>query len=218
LFVPAMPPAPLAPVQLASAGVAAASPTAVQAKAHTHLRVGRERLDVLEGERVTIAGSLGGGAHTAALSRRTIVLQALGARGWRTLKTARTNASGRFRIQFTPRTIGSRAVRISFAGDATDAPALKRLGRLDVYREVGASWYGGGGTTACGSTLTSGTMGVANKTLPCGTLVTLRYGGRTVRVPVIDRGPYVEGREYDLTEATKDALGFEGTGEVWATS
>jgi rare lipoprotein A (peptidoglycan hydrolase) len=36
-------------------------------------------------------------------------------------------------------------------------------------------------------------------------------------VPVVDRGPYVAGREYDLTEATKRALGFEGTGEVWAT-
>jgi rare lipoprotein A (peptidoglycan hydrolase) len=61
-------------------------------------------------------------------------------------------------------------------------------------------------------------MGVANKTLPCGTLVTLRYGGRTVRVPVVDRGPYVEGREFDLTEATKEALGFAGVGEVWSTS
>ena len=55
-------------------------------------------------------------------------------------------------------------------------------------------------------------MGVANKTLPCGTLVTLRYDGRTVRVPVVDRGPYVAGREFDLTEATKQALGFGGVG------
>jgi len=61
-------------------------------------------------------------------------------------------------------------------------------------------------------------MGVANKTLPCGTLVTLRYAGRMVRVPVIDRGPYVAGREFDLTEATKRALGFGGVGEVWSTS
>jgi rare lipoprotein A len=74
------------------------------------------------------------------------------------------------------------------------------------------------GSLACGGWLTSATLGVANKTLPCGTLVTLRYDGRTVRVPVVDRGPYVAGREYDLTEATKRALGFEGVGEVWATS
>jgi len=61
-------------------------------------------------------------------------------------------------------------------------------------------------------------MGVANRTLPCGTLVTLRYNGRTVRVPVIDRGPYVGSREFDLTEATKLALGFGDTGTVWSTS
>ena len=61
-------------------------------------------------------------------------------------------------------------------------------------------------------------MGVANKTLPCGMLVTLHYGGHTVRVPVIDRGPYVEGREFDLTEATKNALGFGDTGQVWSTN
>jgi rare lipoprotein A (peptidoglycan hydrolase) len=47
--------------------------------------------------------------------------------------------------------------------------------------------------------------------------VTLRYNGRTVRVPVIDRGPYVGSRELDLTEATKLALGFGDTGIVWST-
>jgi rare lipoprotein A len=61
-------------------------------------------------------------------------------------------------------------------------------------------------------------MGVANKTLPCGTLVTLRYDGRTVRVPVVDRGPYAAGRDFDLTEATKQTLGFGGVGQVWSTS
>jgi rare lipoprotein A len=88
---------------------------------------------------------------------------------------------------------------------------------LRSYRLAGASWYGGGGSLACGGELTGATMGVANETLPCGTLVTLRYGGREVSVPVVDRGPYVAGREFDLTEATKRALGFEGVGDVWST-
>ena len=62
-----------------------------------------------------------------------------------------------------------------------------------------------------------GTMGVANKTLPCGTKVKLRYHGRTVTVPVIDRGPYVAGRDYDLTEAAKRCgSGFPGVGTVLA--
>jgi len=91
----------------------------------------------------------------------------------------------------------------------------RSTGRRRAFRPAIASWYGGGGTLACGGYLTSSTMGVANKTLPCGTVVTIRYGGRTVRVRVIDRGPYVEGREFDLTEATKTALGFEGVGEIW---
>lgn len=83
------------------------------------------------------------------------------------------------------------------------------------YHLAGASWYGGGGSLACGGTLTSSTRGVANKTLPCGTIVFLRYHGNKVEVPVIDRGPFVAGREFDLTEATKRALGFGDTGEVW---
>jgi rare lipoprotein A (peptidoglycan hydrolase) len=84
-----------------------------------------------------------------------------------------------------------------------------------VFHLAEASWYGGGGSLACGGTLTSWTLGVANKTLPCGTWLTLRYRGRQVRVRVIDRGPFVPGREFDLTEATKRALGFGDLGEVW---
>jgi rare lipoprotein A len=48
-------------------------------------------------------------------------------------------------------------------------------------------------------------------------MLTLRYGRRTVRVPVIDRGPYVGGREFDLTAATKDRLHFGGVGTVLVT-
>jgi rare lipoprotein A (peptidoglycan hydrolase) len=98
---------------------------------------------------------------------------------------------------------------------ATHRPAGHR--HRHVYRLVEVSWYGGGGSLACGGWLTSSTIGVANKTLPCGTRVTLRYHGRTLRVRVIDRGPYVAGREYDLTEATARALRFEGVGAMWAS-
>ena len=82
------------------------------------------------------------------------------------------------------------------------------------------SWYGPGlygGHLACGGTLTTGTLGVANKSLPCGARVTLRHRGRTVRVPVVDRGPYVGGREYDLTSATAQKLGFHGHGALLVT-
>ena len=73
-----------------------------------------------------------------------------------------------------------------------------------------ASWYGPGfygNRTACGQLYTPEIQGVAHKTLPCGTLVTLTYGSRVVTVSVIDRGPYIAGRTLDLSNATKLALG-----------
>jgi rare lipoprotein A (peptidoglycan hydrolase) len=91
------------------------------------------------------------------------------------------------------------------------------LGRFNVYRGGGASWYGGGGTTACGQRLTDSTMGVAHKTLPCGTKVTFRYRGRTATARVIDRGPFIAGRDWDLTVALKRAIGFGDVGQVLTT-
>jgi rare lipoprotein A len=38
-----------------------------------------------------------------------------------------------------------------------------------------------------------------------------------VNVRVIDRGPYVGGREFDLTEATAHRLRFHGHGEILTT-
>jgi hypothetical protein len=73
-----------------------------------------------------------------------------------------------------------------------------------------ASYFGPGlygNRTACGLTLTTTLQGVAHRTLPCGTLVHLSYAGHDVTVPVVDRGPNVAGREFDLTYATKLALG-----------
>jgi rare lipoprotein A (peptidoglycan hydrolase) len=67
---------------------------------------------------------------------------------------------------------------------------------------------------ACGGVLHVPQLGVANKTLPCGTEVIFRYGGRAIRVPVIDRGPYIPGREWDLTGATALALHFPGLGPI----
>jgi rare lipoprotein A len=176
------------------------------------LRIRRVKLDVLDGSVASVAGTLRPG-----LARRRVDLQRLGGHGWRTIAHTITHPRGRFVLRYTPHRLLTERVRVLFDGDARDLSAHRTVGRLSSYRLAGASWYGGGGGLACGGQLTSATMGVANKTLPCGTRVTLRYGGREVRVPVIDRGPYVAGREFDLTEATKRALGFEGVGEVWST-
>jgi rare lipoprotein A len=52
----------------------------------------------------------------------------------------------------------------------------------------------------------------------CGHRLTVRYQGRSTTVTVVDRGPYVHGREYDLTEATRNYLGFDGVDEIWTTT
>jgi len=77
-------------------------------------------------------------------------------------------------------------------------------------RSQQASWYGPGfwgNRTACGKKLRKRTIGVAHKKLPCGSRVVFAYGGRWVRAKVIDRGPYVKGRKWDLTRALAKKLG-----------
>ncbi len=85
-------------------------------------------------------------------------------------------------------------------------------------RYAGASWYGGttmwGRSTACGQVLRPSTIGVANKTLPCGTPVKFVWHGHSIVAPVIDRGPYIRGRAWDLTAAAAEALEFEGIGRI----
>lgn len=98
--------------------------------------------------------------------------------------------------------------------------ASERLGNAYVFRRSFASYYGPGlygSGLACGGHLTASTIGVAHKTLPCGTKVTFNIGHKTVTARVIDRGPYVSGRDWDLTSALKRKLHFGSTGPVNAT-
>ena len=105
-------------------------------------------------------------------------------------------------------------------GAASTTASVSEDGDLafSPFRYAGASWYGGpsmwGRETACGRTLRPSTLGVAHKTLPCGTTVKFVYHGRALVTQVIDRGPYVKGRAWDLTQAASEALGFDGVGRV----
>lgn len=132
-------------------------------------------------------------------------------------KATHTRRDGHFRVKIRPRSVGEYKVRVSARGNRSGAGRSARAGRVTIYRAAEASWYGPGfygSRTACGQTLSASIVGVANKTLPCGTKVKLRYRGHTVRAKVIDRGPYAGNREYDLTYATKRKLGFGSTGTV----
>ena len=91
-------------------------------------------------------------------------------------------------------------------------PALVALMRM-----LKATWYGPGfygKRTACGVVLRPGTLGVAHRTLPCGTRVTFYHAGHFLTLAVIDRGPFRRGVEWDLTAGAASRLGFQATGRL----
>lgn len=84
------------------------------------------------------------------------------------------------------------------------------------FRPAIASFYGPGlygNPLGCGGTLQPGTRGVAHKTLRCGQRLRICLR-RCVSARVIDRGPYVGDREFDLTVATARGVGLRGVGRV----
>lgn len=98
-------------------------------------------------------------------------------------------------------------------GSAAPAPAAATPA-VQPHSGAVATWFGPGfygRQTACGQTLTPGVIGVANRTLPCGTLVQITYNGHTLTVPVLDRGPYAHHASWDLTAGAAGALGITET-------
>ena len=147
---------------------------------------------------------------------RPVAVQRRSRSGWRTVARTTAARDGAFRTGYTPRAGGRFTYRAVPAGGS--GAAAPRVG-VTVFPRARATWYGPGfwgNTTACGQELTREMLGVAHKTLPCGTKVTLMYRGRTLTVPVIDRGPYAEGYDYDLTQATMERLGMPGTSTIGA--
>ena len=82
-----------------------------------------------------------------------------------------------------------------------------------------ASWYGpgfSGKKTASGDIFDDGKLTAAHKTLPFGSKakVTNLSNGKSVKVEINDRGPYVENRIIDLSQAAAHALGMIDHGVV----
>lgn len=166
--------------------------------------VSMKRLNIEVGARATVAGTAEPG--------RIASLQIARRGRWVSLDRDRVGAGGRYVLRHRARRSLSARARVHVSGAGS-----RSVGRLNVFRRALASWYGPGfygRRTGCGRTLVAGRLGVANKTLPCGTRVTLRHRGRVIRVPVIDRGPYVGAREFDLTAATARRLRFRGHGPI----
>jgi rare lipoprotein A (peptidoglycan hydrolase) len=120
--------------------------------------------------------------------------------------------AGVFAVGALASTGGAASPSTAGSGSAsTPTPAVK------IHKNAIATWFGPGfygQQTACGQTLTPATIGVANRKLPCGTLVKVTYHGKPLTVPVVDRGPYGNGADWDLTAAAAQALGIEETVHV----
>lgn len=186
-----------------SAATSPLLPVVVQAR--FHLR--RHPINLLAGRPMFLSGHL-----MPARAGRRVRLQGRFVHGWRTIGTTRSGVAGGFRLRVGTVDGVDRRLRVLFSGDRANAGSVQAAGRLTVFTPDAASWYDDGGNTACGY---HAGLGVANRTLPCGTKVRIYYGGRTVTATVDDRGPYVGGRDWDLNQSTAAALGFGGVGTVW---
>jgi rare lipoprotein A len=139
------------------------------------------------------------------------------AAGWVAAATATAGAGGSFLARWRPNVVGQFTVRAVPVGQEVQAAAAAPTAPVTVYRAARTTWYGPGlygHRTACGQVLSHRIMGLAHRTLPCGTPVQLYLGGKTVTVPVIDRGPFSNGAHYDLTSATAQQLGLTETSTI----
>lgn len=98
-------------------------------------------------------------------------------------------------------------------------------GRPKSYRSTGrrfsavCSWYGNefhGRTTASGQIFNQNDLTCASRTLRFGTYLALERAGRRVIVVVNDRGPFISGRDLDLSRGAARALGYSGVATVKA--
>jgi rare lipoprotein A (peptidoglycan hydrolase) len=139
---------------------------------------------------------------------------------WTAIATATVAPDGTYLARWRTDRTGRHRVRavLHRPGAATAATASAEV-TVTVHRRATATWYGPGfygRRTACGQKMTRSLVGVAHKRLPCGTQVALLYRGRTITVPVVDRGPFRRGVRWDLTSAAAEAIGFEHTDRIGA--
>ena len=165
--------------------------------------------------------------------KRVVLIESRRAGGaWTAVSRVRADRKGRFTAVWRPRRAGGYELRArvgaaSSAGSTGGTSVPVEVGpggsgsssHLTVYEPAIATWYGPGffgKQTACGIELTETTVGVAHRELPCGTQVQIAYQDRTITVPVIDRGPFANDADWDLTQAAAQRLGMTGTSRIGA--
>jgi hypothetical protein len=173
------------------------------------------------------------GTFPAADARRAVSVERFDAVSgtWVPLAASTVGSDGRWRARWRADVAGQLRTRAVLAGrHATSDGGTESFSALSssdaetvvtVYRRAVASWYGPGfygRKTACRLKMSRSLLGVAHKKLPCGTEVALLYRGETITVPVVDRGPFIRGRSWDLTAATAKALGFKAVDRIGAVA
>jgi rare lipoprotein A len=172
---------------------------------------------VNERQVAVVTGAVGPAA-TAGHPLSLQVRQSAKAGPWITVATAVAAADGTFTVAWRANRAGQLTLRVVSAGvaSASSVTATPQV-PLTVFQPVVATWYGPGfygNHTACGEKLTRSIVGLADRTLPCGTPVSVSYNGQTLTIPVIDRGPYANGATLDLTSAAAAELGLTETSTV----
>jgi rare lipoprotein A len=165
------------------------------------------------------------GAVSPSAAGQTVEIERLGRETnwlWAPTVQAAVAANGSFTAVWQTNHIGRFSIRAVIEAPTSSQPAAAApTVTITVYRPSIATWYGPGlygRRTACGELLKPTTVGTANRTLKCGTSVAIYYRGRTMVVPVIDRGPYANGADWDLTQATARALQTGGVTTIGAVS
>ena len=112
------------------------------------------------------------------------------------------------------------AARLAEAGSdsVSDAPEIPEVEREKEPADLSmtASYYGyalEGLPTASGEPFDPEKHTAAHKNLPLGTELLVKRGKESVKVVVNDRGPYVAGRELDLSQGAAEEIGLTGLGE-----
>jgi rare lipoprotein A (peptidoglycan hydrolase) len=93
--------------------------------------------------------------------------------------------------------------------DSFSPTGVKFSGKATLY-----SVAENGTGTSSGRPLNDNELTCAHRTLPFGTRVAVKHGGRQIIVVVTDRGPYTSGRVIDLTLRGARLLGVDGVGSV----
>jgi rare lipoprotein A len=119
-------------------------------------------------------------------------------------------------VRDTNATANYGATKITVSKDAKPSMTTVSLSELGVMT---ASWYGPqfhGKSTANGELYNQMALTAAHKSLPFGTVLQVENtsNGKVAFVRINDRGPFIEGRDLDLSKGTALALGMMGSGVI----